>query len=203
MAVSDDEIRQQVEAMFAENRDRLLRMIEVRLVSELRRVVEPDDILQDAFLEAYRQLKEGISAPKSEPIIWLRLIMHQQLIAVHRRFIKTQKRNIGNEQLFGQFSTTRVDVFSMSGILVGKLTSPSMAARKNELIRCLRACLEKLTEEDREIISLRNFEQLTGAEAARELGLEPAATTARYVRALRRFREHLVNDSLDKLIEDC
>ena len=196
----DQTARGRVEAMFEENRDRLLRMIEVRLTPDLRRIVEPDDILQEAFMEAYRQLKENISEPKSEPIVWLRLIVGQQLIAVHRRYIKTQKRNIENEKPFGGF-VPRADSLSMSGFLVGKLTSPSVAARRKELVEKLRECLERLNADDREIISLRHFEQLSNAETARELDIEPNAATTRYLKALRHFRELLAAESLDELLE--
>lgn len=196
----DQTARERVEAMFEENRDRLLRMIQVRLTPDLRRIVEPEDILQDAFMEAYRQLKENISEPKSEPIVWLRLIVGQQLIAFHRRYIKTQKRNIENEKPFAGLAP-RADSLSMSGFLVGKLTSPSVAARRKELVEKLRGCLEQLDADDREIISLRHFEQLSNVETARELGIEPNAAMARYLKALRRFRELLTAESLDELLE--
>lgn len=200
MTENDDTVRARVEAMFKEHRERLLRMIEVRLTPELRRIVEPEDVLQEAFLEAFRQLKEKVSEPKSEPIVWLRLIVGQQLIAVHRRYIKTRKRNIENERPFGGFAP-RADSLSMSGFLVGKLTSPSLAARRKELVEKLRACLDRLDHEDREIISLRHFEQLSNSETARELGIEPSAATARYLKALRHFRELLKEEELDELLE--
>jgi RNA polymerase sigma-70 factor (ECF subfamily) len=44
---------------------------------------------------------------------------------------------------------------------------------------------------DREVLALRHFEQLTNAETAALLGLEPSAASKRYVRALQRIKEVL------------
>lgn len=200
MAETDESIRTKVTQMFDEHRQRLLRMIDVRLTPDLRHVVEPEDILQEAFMEAFRQLKFGVSSPRSEPIVWLRLIVSQQLIAAHRRYLKTQKRNVANERTFGQLRP-RADSLSMSGFLVGKLTSPSLAARRKELIEKLRDCLDKLEPDDREIISLRHFEQLNNAETAVELGLSASAASNRYLKAIRIFRDILRSESLDELLE--
>jgi RNA polymerase sigma-70 factor (ECF subfamily) len=45
---------------------------------------------------------------------------------------------------------------------------------------------------DREALSLRHFEQLTTAETARVLGISEAAAGKRYIRALARLKEILV-----------
>ena len=46
---------------------------------------------------------------------------------------------------------------------------------------------------DREVIALRHFEELSSAETAEVLGIEPAAASKRYVRALSRLKELLVD----------
>ena len=56
--------------------------------------------------------------------------------------------------------------------------------------------LEKMDPMDREVLALRHFEQLSNVEAAQELGINTAAASKRYVRALRRLKEILGNESL-------
>ena len=51
--------------------------------------------------------------------------------------------------------------------------------------------LEQLEPLDREILALRHFEGLSNEDAALELGIEPAAASKRYVRALQRLRPAL------------
>lgn len=197
----EEEIRIQLEKMFEEHRDKLLRMIEIRLRPELRNQIDPVDILQESFLEAYRQLKNHVSSPKISDLVWLRLIVGQQLIAFHRKYFLAQKRNVAREVSITGDQSLQSDVMSMSGILVGKLTAPSFAARRQELIIRMRECLEELNPSDREILSLRHFEQLSNAETAEELNIAPNTASVRYMRALKKFREILVVHHMDELIE--
>ena len=48
--------------------------------------------------------------------------------------------------------------------------------------------IELMSDDDREILLMRHFEQLTNEQAAQSLGLSPAAAGMRHLRALRRLR---------------
>ena len=52
----------------------------------------------------------------------------------------------------------------------------------------LRVAIAQLELIDREILSLRHFEELSNSEAALELEISPAAASRRYIRALERLR---------------
>ena len=189
-----------VAEMFDEHRGRLLRMIEVRLQPELRARVDANDILQESFMEAYRQLRTGVSAPKGSPLVWLRLIVGQQIVANYRKYCQTQKRNVAREFSISS-GRTQADLVSTSIFLVGKLTSPSVAARQHELTIKIRECLAQLSDSDREILSLRHFEQLTNRETAEELNIPPNSASVMYMRALKKFRVILEREKLNELLE--
>ena len=195
--MSDEDANRLVTEMFNEHRDRLLRMIEVRLQPELRARVQAEDVLQESFIEAHRQLRNGVSAPKASPIVWLRLIVGQQLVGLYRKYCKAQKRQVGRERSLSR-QTSQMDPESTSIFLAGQLTSPSLAARRHELTIKMTACLEKLDPSDREIISLRHFEELSNKETAEELGVSPNAASVMYLRALKRFRVVLEEEGLDE-----
>ncbi len=198
----EEKIREDLTKMFEEYQDKLLRMIDIRLRPEIRGQIEPNDILQESFIEACRQLRSNVSMPKNSTLVWLRLIVGQQLIMFHRRYFQTQKRNVAREvSIYAKSSSPQSDVQSMSGFLVGKLTSPSIAARRQELIGLIRQSLDELNENDREILSLRHFEQLSNAETAEELQISPNTASVRYMRALKKFREILVARHLDEFME--
>jgi RNA polymerase sigma-70 factor (ECF subfamily) len=55
----------------------------------------------------------------------------------------------------------------------------------------LQEALNRLEPLDREILSLRHFEELNRKEAAQVLGIEEAAAAKRYLRALKRLKETL------------
>lgn len=199
--LGDEEAKRMVAEMFEEYKDKLLRMIEVRLQPELRSRVDAGDILQESFMEAYRQLKTGVSEPKGSPLVWLRLIVGQQIVANYRKHCQTQKRNVALEFSISA-GRTQADTTSTSIYLVGKLTSPSLAARRHEMAIKIRDCLEQLSEPDREILSLRHFEQLTNRETAEELNVSPNAASVMYMRALKKFRVILERENLDELLQN-
>ena len=62
----------------------------------------------------------------------------------------------------------------------------------------LREGLDSMNPDDREILVLRQFEELTNQEAAQELGIEPAAASKRFVRALQRLQSILTSLGLDR-----
>jgi RNA polymerase sigma-70 factor (ECF subfamily) len=62
--------------------------------------------------------------------------------------------------------------------------------RAERLLR-LQEALNTLEPMDREVLSLRHFEELTAAETARVLGIEESAAAKRYFRALKRLKEIL------------
>ena len=61
--------------------------------------------------------------------------------------------------------------------------------QRAEQIATLEATLAEMNELDREVIVMRNFEELSNLETAKMLGIEPAAASKRYLRALKRLRE--------------
>ena len=56
----------------------------------------------------------------------------------------------------------------------------------------LRQALRDLSASDRQIVLLRNFDDLSNAECAAILGLDVKAASIRYVRALQRLKAKLV-----------
>jgi RNA polymerase sigma-70 factor (ECF subfamily) len=66
--------------------------------------------------------------------------------------------------------------------------TPATAAIRHELERRLHSAIAELEEDDREVILMRHFEQLSNQEVAAALGLSEAAASMRHLRAIRRLR---------------
>lgn len=78
--------------------------------------------------------------------------------------------------------------FSLAAVFVGNLTSPSQAAIRTELQLRVQDALNDLDHIEREVLTLRHFEQLSNSEVAEILDMTPATASNRYVRALKRLR---------------
>ncbi|MEM7311635.1 MAG: sigma-70 family RNA polymerase sigma factor [Planctomycetota bacterium] len=172
---------------FELHRDRLKRMIAIRMNPRLNQRLSESDIMQEAFVDAQTRVNEW--KPKKMPLfLWLRLLTGQKLVELNRFHVVTQKRSANREVSIHNRMSPDASVASMAGLLVGKLTTVSQAAVKEEIRELIRKTLSQLRPLDREVLSLRHFEQLTNAEAARELNVAPSTASERYFRALEKLR---------------
>lgn len=172
---------------FMTNRDRLRRMIELRLDRRLVQRVDASDILQEGFLDASNRLSEYLENPTMPFFVWLRFLVAQRLLAVHRWHFDRQKRDPRREDIARCHPA--METGAIAHELSGAFTSPSNAAARADLAGKLRALLEGMTDTDREILVLRHFEELSNNEAAAVLGISKAATSKRYIRALTRLKD--------------
>jgi len=196
-AAAGDE--QALAGLFERYRSRLKKMVRLRLNRRLQGRVDDSDILQDACLEAARRLPDYLADPQAPFFLWLRRITGDKLLEVHRTHLGTQMRDADREVSLHRGALPAANSMSLAAQLLGRLTSPSQGAIKAEMRIQLQDALNNLDPIDREILALRHFEQLTNAEAAQELDLDPSAASKRYLRALARLQKvlrdmGLVND---------
>jgi RNA polymerase sigma-70 factor (ECF subfamily) len=171
---------------------RLLRMVDFRLDPRLSGRVEPEDVVQEAYLEVSRRLEQFLDAPDVSFFVWVRQITYQCMIGVQRRHFG-EKRSPRREVRYRAGGDQSQATFSIARQLVGGLTSPSRGAIREELIQKVREGLDAMDEIDREVLALRHFEHMTNAEVAETLDLSPSAASNRHVRALGRLGEILTS----------
>jgi RNA polymerase sigma-70 factor, ECF subfamily len=176
---------------FMGHRDRLRRMVHLRIDRRVAARVDPSDVLQEAYLDASRQLDQYLADPPMSLFLWLRFLTGQRLMQTHRQHLGAQKRDAKQEVALFHRVGPEADSLSLTCGLIGPVTSPSMAAVRVELQVCLQEMVEGLDPLDREILALRHYEELTNQEAAEELGITTAAASKRYIRALERLRAAL------------
>jgi RNA polymerase sigma-70 factor (ECF subfamily) len=179
-------------------RDKLRRMVQVRLDPRLKGRVAPSDILQEAYIDALKRYPHYFEKADQPFFGWLRLVVAQRLADIHREHIGAKKRDVRNEMPFGHPQGARGSSTCLAACVAATLTSPSNAAVKNESVLRLEAGLNELEEVDREILLLRHFEELSNTETAAVLGLQPPAASKRYVRALARLKQ--IMESLEDAV---
>lgn len=174
-------------ALYDANRDKLRRMVQVRLDPRLAGRVAPSDVLQDAYIDALKRYPHYFDKPDLPFFGWLRLVVGQRLADVHREHLAAKKRDVRQEQHLG--GSPRGSAACLASCVAASLTSPSGAAARNEDLAMLEQALGELDDIDREILLLRHFEELSNAETAAVLGLQAPAASKRYVRALARLKQ--------------
>ncbi len=179
--------------LFARYREALRRMIDVRLDHRLGGRVSPSDVLQEAYIDALKRVEHYFAKPEVPFYLWLRWITGQRLIEVHRQHLGAQMRDAGQEISLNYPGVPAASSTCLAARLVGHLTSPSEALVRAERFALLEDALARMDALDREVLTLRHFEEMSNTETAAVLGIQPAAASKRYVRALRRLKDILTD----------
>jgi RNA polymerase sigma-70 factor (ECF subfamily) len=108
----------------------------------------------------------------------------------YRRHRRARRRSVDRERPNRAAFSDRSSLDLMSRLLDRELT-PASAAVRREIAQRFRQAVSALNDDDREVIRMRYFEQLSNQDVAAELGLTEAAASMRHLRALRRLRSLL------------
>lgn len=188
-AAAGDE--QALNRLFDRYRDRLRRMVRLRLSPRVRSRLDESDVLQESFLEISKRLDEYLRDPRMPFSLWLRYMTGLKLTELHRHHLGTQMHDAGRELSLYRGAMPAASSVALAAQLLGKLTSPSQAAVKAEMRIRLQETLNSMDEVDREVLALRHFEQLSNAETAEILGLPTSTTSDRHLNAVKRLRRIL------------
>ena len=183
----DDDAR---DALLTRHRDRLERMVKLRMDPRLSARVDPSDVVQEAMIEAWQELPDYLETRRVPFYPWLRRIAWERLVKLHRLHVEAKRRSVRREAVLllpAESSATLADYLAQTG------TNPSGKAAKRELREKVRAALDDLPEQGREVLVLLYLEQLSVAEAAAVLDLSEGAVKMRHMRALKRLR-HLLGE---------
>jgi RNA polymerase sigma-70 factor (ECF subfamily) len=170
-------------------RDRLERMVGLRMDRRLQGRVDPADVVQDAYLAVRGKFPQYSADSRLPFFLWLRLEVGQKLVDIHRFHLGTKLRDAGQEVSLHRGALPQVSSLSLAEHLLGKLTTPSHAAMRVELKLRVQEALNSMDPHDREVLILRHFEELSNVEVAQVLGISPSAAVNRYVRALKRLKD--------------
>lgn len=179
--------------LLSRHRERLRRMIQVRLDSRLQGRLDTSDVLQDALLDVASRLEDYLKDPKMPFFLWMRLVASERLAWLHRHHLGFKMRDAGREVSLYRDALPAASSFALASMLLGAQTSPTQAAVRAERQLRVQDALNALDPIDREILALRHFEHLTPAEAAQVLSLKPDAASKRYIRALMRMKKLLAD----------
>jgi RNA polymerase sigma-70 factor (ECF subfamily) len=177
--------------LFSRYRERLKRMVHLRMNRGLQGRVDDSDVIQEAQIDAARRLPEYAKDPQLPFFLWLRQLAGLKLLEFHRRHLGIEMRDAAQELSLYRGALPEADSVSLAAQLLGTITSPSENAVKAETRIYVEEALNAMDPIDREVLALKHFEQLSTNEIARVLGLSKAGAGSRYLRAIKRLRTTL------------
>ncbi|MBY0523502.1 MAG: sigma-70 family RNA polymerase sigma factor [Gemmataceae bacterium] len=182
-----------VDRLLVRHRESLRRMIDLRLDPAIVGRVDASDVVQDVMLEASRRLADYLKNPAMPFHLWLRHIAKDHVIDAHRKHRLAQRRSLDREQPIIPRGLADRSSLELAAQFIDHELTPASAAIRQEMQRRLNMAVTALDEDDRDIILMRHFEQMSNQEVAELLGLTEAAASMRYLRAVRKLRGQLTS----------
>jgi RNA polymerase sigma-70 factor (ECF subfamily) len=174
-------------ALLETYRNYLELLARIEIGRRLQTKVDADDLVQETFLEAHRNF--GLFRGREEPefVAWLRAILATRLADLLRHFLGTQGRDIRRER------DLQIDLDQSSRALdrglIALHSTPSQQLARQELKVMFADTLAQLSEEYREVIVLRHFEELSFADVALRMNRSIDSVQKLWVRGLARLRQ--------------
>lgn len=157
-----------------------LRQLAEQLVQgDLRRRIDPSDVVQETLLRAVERLGEFQGGAPSAQVTWLKEILRNLMTDLVRHH-RAAKRDVGRE-------------VELPAEPAGSDRSPSSAVRRREVVDRIGFGLRQLTPDQSEVIQLRS-QGLTFSEIGERTGKSADASRMLWGRAVARLTELLRHD---------
>jgi RNA polymerase sigma-70 factor (ECF subfamily) len=178
--------------LLTRHKQRLDRMVQLRLDPRLAARLDPSDVVQDTLAEAHKRLP-AYAQQRDVPFYpWLRAIAWDKLIEMKRRHVTAERRSVRREA--GQLDLSGDSEMILVKRLAAATSTPSDQFIRSEMRARLQQSISQLPPRDHEVIVLRHLEELSFPEIAAVLRISEVAVYSRYRRALERLHRLLNED---------
>jgi RNA polymerase sigma-70 factor (ECF subfamily) len=164
---SDDEIVRRAAAgdgqaqteLVQKHRKRLKAMVALRLDSRLAARIDPSDVVQETWAEAFAKLPDYVRTQPLPFYPWLRQLAWERMALLYRHHVQTQARSVRREAGFEPL-LSEASAAAFAERLLAHETSAGQRLVREEARAKVRAALDALRPADREILVLRFLEQI-------------------------------------------
>jgi RNA polymerase sigma-70 factor, ECF subfamily len=174
--------------MFDRHRAALREFLDNRIDDRLRARFDPSDVVKEAQLVAFRRLDDYLARRPMPFGVWLRKTAYERLLMLRRRH-RQSRRGVGREEPLPERSSLGL------ARRLARSSTPGDRMIRAERAERVRQLLAKLSAEDREMLLMRNYEDLPYGEIAALLEITPATARQRHGRALLRLSRLLGDQS--------
>lgn len=182
-----------VRTLLERHRSRLSRMVVVRMDPRVRARIDESDVIQETLAAASQRMVHYLAERPLPFYPWLRQIAWEKLVHLHDRHLRASKRSVAREQYFRP-GISDESAMELAERFIGQASTPSADAVREEVRQRVRRALDRLAEEDRDLLLMRYLEQLPSKDIAAIMGISEAAVNMRHMRSLERMRRILSRD---------
>jgi RNA polymerase sigma-70 factor (ECF subfamily) len=165
----------------------LLRIANEGLSDDLQAKGGASDLVQETFLEAHRDFARFQGDTEAELLAWLRCLLLNNVANFARCYRTTGKRQVGREVRLESGDSTQA---GEAGLVAGT-PSASTEAMAHEKTEAVAQALERLPEDYRRVITLRNQERREFDDIGRLMERSADAARRLWSRAIERLQQEL------------
>ncbi len=173
--------------LFEHFRPFLRLMARLHVGQHLQAKLDASDLVQEANLLATRDIENFHGRSEQELAAWLRAIL-ANAAANARRHYKRKKRDVHMEQQFLMELDRSTATFRD---FAGNASSPSEQSHRRERAVLVANALDRLPDEYREVILMREFEGMTLAQIGERMDCSAGSVQKMWARAISRLRSEL------------
>ena len=180
-----------IAATLMEYRERLLSLAKRNLNPILLRRVTPEDVVQDTLSAACQKIDFLENHPEVPDYFKLRTILFQTITALERKHLQSQKRDAYKEL---EVSDQQEDATAKLNwnMFADSVTGPLTKLARLDRYELLKKAMASLSENDRQILELRHFDNMSNMDCAEVLHITAKNASIRYIRALERLQKQLL-----------
>jgi RNA polymerase sigma-70 factor (ECF subfamily) len=165
-----------------------LRVRQIHLDPRMKPRFDSSDLVQETLLKAHKNLNHFRGKTEAELVKWLEKILANTL-ADQVRKAKTGKRDLSLEQSLKAIvaeSSCRLEAF-----LTADQSTPSQQAQRHELLARTTEAVDRLPEDQRDVVILRDLMNMSVSEIAEQLGRTEKSVAGLLLRGRHKLRELL------------
>jgi RNA polymerase sigma-70 factor (subfamily 1) len=184
--------RDAAEKLFRLYAPSLRRRVESQIPTSLQSLVEPEDVLQETFTEAFVAIEQCRARCGRSFFAWLCSIAANNLADLQRALFAMRR----DARRTSTWSLTEQPLEQLAWDLTGHDETPSFPARQSELAQLLSESLQNLPPESRQVVVLYDLRQWSIEAVAEKLNCSVGSVYMRRQRAHRMLRKILESFSL-------
>lgn len=171
---------------------RLRLTLRSRMSSRLREHADPDDVIQDIYMEVFRNFHKFELRDPESFWKWLLTVARWKVRDLGKHHFHTGKRADASAQsLDAPVNRDATSEAALASTVAGDGTSPYESVERRERVEALERAMAQLPAHYAEVIRLRHFEQLSAKDVGDSMGLSSNAVNVLFHRAQKKLSEVL------------
>ena len=175
-------------------------LAQTQLDRKLRGRVGPSDIVQETMLEAHRDFAQFRGQSEPEFLSWLRKILANNLAEAIEVHILAGRRDVRRDVSLAEIRTSlEKSTVQLGAALAAADKTPSSQAQQHERSLKLADAMGLLPPDYRQVLLLRNLQELPFKEVAENMGRSVGAAKMLWLRAIKALQDVFLKAASDVL----